>query len=34
MFYENKIKEIIFDRHFHRKEDQTKFNNILKKIAK
>ena len=32
MFYENEVKEIIFDRHFHREKDQAKFNNVLGKL--
>ncbi len=31
-FYKNRIKEIIFDRHFFRKHDQKLFNTYLKQI--
>lgn len=34
LFYKNTTIEIVFDRHFHRKKDQEKFNLILAKLLK
>ena len=32
LFYEKKIKEVVFDRRFHQKKDQELFNRILPKL--
>lgn len=32
IFYKNQIKEVVFDRHFHRLQDQVRFNRILAKL--
>ena len=32
IFYREEIKEIIFDKHFHRLSDQEKFNSLVRKL--
>jgi hypothetical protein len=32
LFYKNKLKQVIFDRHFHQKKDQEKFNQVLTRL--
>lgn len=32
LFYQNSIKEVVFDRHFHKKSDQEKFNSTLTQL--
>ena len=32
LFYQNSIKEVIFDRHFHKTSDQEKFNSTLTQL--
>lgn len=34
IFYQDKVEEIIFDRHFHRQKDQQLFNQILESLLK
>jgi len=34
LFYGNKVKEVIFDKHFHRSIDQSRFDDILTKLLK